>query len=789
MTTVSLPDHHLHPNPNPTSHTTSYASTSTSADTSTDSSSSITYKPFQSAIDINFWTTFAKQKLDRLTLNEEPLTIYAYYTVTTHTELQPSLIIDSTSLQYINDDTHTNTTTQATDAALHTHTLSSTSSSSSLPSIYPKLQYHVTVKGTLYNRNTFESFKQYDTQGIVHRLRDRLWKSIVDGSIIHQMDELMEFILLSYADLKSHIYYYFCCIPSLVCNELNAAITNTQLLSSFDANHESSTLPMLKLIQQYLHQHPHHAYFFLQHHAATHQYTIHSFHEYQHILQQSSANSNDMTFCYVDSTTDDTAYGWPLRNLLLVTAVTLQLQSVRILAFRDMTTDMSSTTPTCMHSIKSKLLTINLSASNNQPLSTLCSLPSSSLKVIGWERNKQGKLAPRSIDLSSFMTPTRLAENSIDLNLKLMRWRLLPALDLPTLTGSKCLLLGAGTLGCNVARCLLGWNITHITFVDNGKVSFSNPVRQSLFTFADCLNGGKAKAMCAADALKSIYPSVQSAAYNFTIPMAGHAVTANELERTVNDISLLTSLIEQHDVIFLLTDSRESRYLPTVICKAKNKLCINAALGFDNFLVMRHGVSHQQQHPTLQAQSASASTQLHQAHEDVSLGCYFCTDVVAPVDSLRDRTLDQQCTVTRPGLAYIAAAEAVELAVACLHHPLKQYAPAINEVSDELNGFGCLPHTIRGFLSRFQQTIVTGQAFKQCTACSEVVIHAYNRDGIDFVLNVMNQPASYLEELSGVAALKREADKMLADAEMSVDMSEDGEANGSQQDTGDPDDW
>ena len=115
------------------------------------------------------------------------------------------------------------------------------------------------------------------------------------------------------------------------------------------------------------------------------------------------------------------------------------------------------------------------------------------VRVVGWDVNSRGKPGPRSTDLSALMDPVQLSSASVNLNLSLMRWRALPGLRLDALSAMRCLLIGAGTLGCNVARALLGWGVRHITFVDNGRVSYSNPSRQPLFEAADCADGGRKK--------------------------------------------------------------------------------------------------------------------------------------------------------------------------------------------------------------------------------------------------------------------------------------------------------
>jgi ubiquitin-like modifier-activating enzyme ATG7 len=119
--------------------------------------------------------------------------------------------------------------------------------------------------------------------------------------------------------------------------------------------------------------------------------------------------------------------------------------------------------------------------------------------------------------------------------------------------------------------------------------------------------------------------------------------------------------------------------------------------------------------------------------------------------SIKDQTLDQQCTVTRPGVAAIASALLVELLISILQHPLDAAAPAPASRSDDRGShpLGLVPHQIRGFLSTFENLCVVGRSYKFCSACSDKVVDTYKEKGWDFVQKALNE-TGYVEELSGL---------------------------------------
>lgn len=64
------------------------------------------------------------------------------------------------------------------------------------------------------------------------------------------------------------------------------------------------------------------------------------------------------------------------------------------------------------------------------------------------------------------------------------------------------------------------------------------------------------------------------------IPMPGHPIGSDvkAQEKASADIDQLTHLVNQHDAIFLLTDSRESRWLPAMLGAFYDKVKIKRVL-------------------------------------------------------------------------------------------------------------------------------------------------------------------------------------------------------------------
>jgi ubiquitin-like modifier-activating enzyme ATG7 len=60
--------------------------------------------------------------------------------------------------------------------------------------------------------------------------------------------------------------------------------------------------------------------------------------------------------------------------------------------------------------------------------------------------------------------------------------------------------------------------------------------------------------------------------HNISIPMPGHAVHVPLMQEFIENAKKLDQFVQEHDVVFLLTDSRESRWFPTLLAAYYNKV-------------------------------------------------------------------------------------------------------------------------------------------------------------------------------------------------------------------------
>ncbi|KAK6932667.1 THIF-type NAD/FAD binding fold [Dillenia turbinata] len=698
-----------------------------------DNGSVLQFAPFQSLVDEGFWHRLSSLKLNTLGIDDSPISITGFYAPCSHPNVSNHLTLLSESLPMDQDD------------------------KLSVSAIIRGNRNRCSVPGILYNTNTIESFHALDKQSLLKAEAKKIWEDIHSGKAEEDSAVLSRFLLISFADLKKWSFHYWFAFPALMLDP-PALVVGMKPTSQYFSLEEAESISAACNEWRNSSSTTDIPFFLVCIDSNSHA-TVRPLKDWE-VCQ---GEDSKLLFGFYDPCHLPNNPGWPLRNFLAFIYARWDIKKVQFLCYRESRgfADMG------LSLVGEALVSAPQGWRDPQ------SVPS----AVGLELNR-GKKIPRCISLAKSMDPTRLAISAADLNLKLMRWRALPSLNLNLLSSMKCLLLGAGTLGCQVARMLMAWGVRKITLLDSGKVAVSNPLRQSLYTLDDCLNGGDFKATAAVKSLKRIFPAVEPEGIVMAIPMPGHPVSVHEEENVLGDCRRLEDLINSHDAVFLLTDTRESRWLPTLLCANTNKITITAALGFDSFLVMRHGAGPLCSTHGLNVAALSTDV-AHLSLEETGgqrLGCYFCNDVVAPIDSTANRTLDQQCTVTRPGLAPIASALAVELLVGILHHPQGIYAEGVianssNSGNDEPS-LGILPHQIRGSLSQFSQMTLVGHSSNSCTACSSTVVSEYRKRGMEFIIQAINHP-TYLEDLTGLTELMKSASSFSLDWDNEIDDGDD----------------
>mmetsp|Transcript_44423 Transcript_44423/g.96567 ORF Transcript_44423/g.96567 Transcript_44423/m.96567 type:complete len:673 (+) Transcript_44423:99-2117(+) len=643
------------------------------------------FTPLTPAPDVGFWQELMRQKLDVLRLDTFPIPVHAHYEAPAAQGSQEKCFLMRESF---NDP--------------------------------PSFPVGCTwARGELKNFNTVEEFREFLSSGAraayIAKLTQTLREDIISGAAMAEPVRLRPLVIVTFADLKKYHFAYAVALPVLSppkswpvhspsCTAEEAGFTRKQLCLLSQELRDNVSLATAGV------------FLLLRCHDRESEWAIRPLSD----LASVTAPDDDLTVGFVDPSSSDVAPGWPLRNLLLALAHHRPGKH-RILAFRDPHLFSKSEAQ-----VRSRVF---FADANSELAASVLETPTAEAQFAGWSKIQ-------TVDLTTFLDKQRMAADAVDLNVKLMKWRLLPELEPARMSDLRFLLLGAGTLGCSVSRLLMGWGVRRMTFVDSGKVSLSNPVRQSLFTHGDAA-AGRPKAEAACEALRAVMPDAQVKAVELEVPMPGHPKQSTDLSRAIKE---LQDLVATHDVVCMLTDSRESRWLPSLLVAAAQKseqaartsppLGLTIALGFDTFLVSR------------------------QSYRDAPAACYFCNDVTAPTDSLTHRTLDQQCTVTRPGLSGLAAGVGVELIAALTQHRdgfgASAAPPPAGGVSSLL---GAVPHQVRGYLADFRLAPSETQPFEHCICCSQAILERYASEGSSFVESVIANSAQ-LEDISGLAQMK-----------------------------------
>lgn len=510
----------------------------------------VQFTPLVSVVSPSFWTALSQLKLHEYQLSDELIPVRATYA-------PARAVRESTTGQALGSGSRVRLESSGLDVRADEQ-------GAQMYATYLRSTASAQMCGFVKNFNTLQEFQRADKAAYFQRVADHLWDEIANGTTDHPN----QFLLLTYADLKAYKYYYWFAFPALLTTAPGWHVRADD--EPWQPAVNALGAETYAAIADALAHAPPCVAGWVDPGAPSQLYPL-----------RHGAQLQDALLVFIDPSQHTHAPGWPLRNILTLVHVYLQRTEVRVLCWKD---PLGAATAAPLSVVATLVLP------DPAPHETAPSVvwqgrdtrlvpratDSSKPDAVGWERNAQGRLLPKMVSLGDMFDPYQLAERAVDLNLQLMRWRVAPDLALDMIQSVEPLLIGAGTLGCHVARTLLGWGVRRMTLVDSQRVAYSNPVRQPLYEFSDCLDGGRPKALAAAEALRRVFPGVHARGVELAVPMPGHPVPSALYDATAAAIDTLDALVRQHDVVFVLTDSRESRWLPTVLGAVYNKVCAPA---------------------------------------------------------------------------------------------------------------------------------------------------------------------------------------------------------------------
>lgn len=397
----------------------------------------IKFQSLSSAVDVSFWQELGKRKINVYQLSDAAVPVFASYTVSTSKNPVGRMsMAGDTSFEEQRRDWNLN---------------------------------HIPSTGTLKNTNTIEEFQALNKNAIITDCGDRIFQAISDGRAVKNPQLLNQFLLVTFADIKTHKFYYWFGFPAIVPSSLSFSYA---VFPSFYASapRDKGTLAIREAFSDgEIHQlldawsafaAKKQGYFVVrversskgeEEKEKTARITLHRIDEYLQLIGIAGENrpSVELLLGFLDPCHLEEAPGWPLRNFLLLAATALNVSSTRVLCFRDVAAAVSRQNATSSSSTTSALAdvtygsivlsidmkstvapTVPSTASSASATESSSSSSPCSYKVTGWEANARGNMGPRLVDLSSFLDDKMMAASTADLNLKLMRWRMLPQLDL-----------------------------------------------------------------------------------------------------------------------------------------------------------------------------------------------------------------------------------------------------------------------------------------------------------------------------------------------------------------------